>query len=222
MKKNKKKILKEILNKKPCLVFDFDGVIKMSVHVKTKAFIKIYENQSKEIINKIKEYHLKNGGISRFKKFKYFEKNLLQRKPNLSKIKKLSHKFSRIVKDQVIKSKPVPGVINFLKKMKSNNKLIVVNSGTPLEELKEIVYKSNYNKYFDKLYGSPKSKTENLKSLMTDFNISSKNIIFFGDAESDLFAAKGLKISFVGVGNLIKNISVDYKYLLIKDFNELI
>jgi phosphoglycolate phosphatase-like HAD superfamily hydrolase len=59
---------------------------------------------------------------------------------------------------------------------------------------------------------------------MNDFNINSQELIFFGDAESDLYAAKELNIDFVGVGDYLKNTNIrqNEKYLHINDFNELI
>ncbi len=51
------------------LFWDFDGVIKDSVDVKTKAFIKLFEEYGVGISTKVKEHHLANGGMSRFEKF---------------------------------------------------------------------------------------------------------------------------------------------------------
>ena len=53
------------------ILFDFDGVLVESVDIKTKAFAKLFENEGPEIVNKVVEYHLANGGVSRFKKFDY-------------------------------------------------------------------------------------------------------------------------------------------------------
>lgn len=128
-----------------------------------------------------------------------------------------------IVKKEVINSKPIPGVIRFLKKLKLDNKLIAINSATPTKELKEIIYGCNYKKYFDKIYGSRSSKSDNLLTIINDFNISSEQIIFFGDAKNDFLAAKELNIAFVGVGNYFrdKNIKQNNKYFFINDFNDL-
>tara|TARA_B110000977_G_C11052239_1_gene482750 strand:+ start:574 stop:1242 length:669 start_codon:yes stop_codon:yes gene_type:complete len=218
------KIQNNIFKNKICFVFDFDGVIKDSVHVKSRAFLKIYENQEKEILRKVKNYHLKNGGMPRFKKFKYYEQSLLNKKVSEDEINELCSKFSFIVKDEVINSKPIPGVISFLDELLGKNKLTAINSATPLQELNDIICQCKYRKYFNKIYGSPLSKSENLLSIMNDFNINSQEIVFFGDAESDLCAAKELNIAFVGVGNYLKNMNIkqDQKYLFINDFNELI
>lgn len=59
------------------IFWDFDGVIADSVNVKTDAFYELYLPYGKEVAEKVKEYHLANGGVSRFKKFEYWETELL-------------------------------------------------------------------------------------------------------------------------------------------------
>ena len=53
-------IFKEI----QAILFDFDGVIADSVHVKTEAFAKIYEPYGKEVVNRVVTHHIANGGVS--------------------------------------------------------------------------------------------------------------------------------------------------------------
>ena len=59
------------------IIFDFDGVILDSVDVKTKAFKQMYSIYGDDVMRKVVDYHLLNGGISRYKKFKYFHENFL-------------------------------------------------------------------------------------------------------------------------------------------------
>ena len=51
------------------IIFDFDGVIAESVNVKTEAFASLYEPYGKDVVNKVEQHHLANGGVSRFEKF---------------------------------------------------------------------------------------------------------------------------------------------------------
>ena len=200
--------LSKFLSKKTCFVFDFDGVIKDSVYVKTQAFEQIYQSYGSEIVEKVKTYHIENGGLSRYKKFEYYEKVLLKKKITNDEVNSLSNQFSNIVKNKVINSSPIPGVINFLDILKKNNILMVVNSATPLSELKEIIKQCNYEKYFQKIYGSPETKTNNLLSIMREFDIESKDIVFFGDAKNDLIAALEANINFIGVGNYFRGLNM--------------
>ena len=67
-------LIKNIVKKKKFIVFDFDGVVLDSVEIKTNAFAEIYSEYGSEIVSKVVEYHKRNGGLSRFEKFKYYHK----------------------------------------------------------------------------------------------------------------------------------------------------
>ena len=54
------------------IVFDFDGVLVESVHVKGEAFYQLYEGQGQEIQEKVLAHHLAHGGVSRFDKIKHY------------------------------------------------------------------------------------------------------------------------------------------------------
>ena len=59
---------------KVIFIFDFDGVIAESVSAKTDAFREMYLPYGEEIANQVVDYHINHGGVSRFEKFKYWEK----------------------------------------------------------------------------------------------------------------------------------------------------
>ena len=96
------------------IFFDFDGVILESVKAKTNAFIEMYRPYGNTIMNKVLQHHIENGGISRFEKFKYYEEVFLGKQCSRERIDELAKEFSLKVKDQVISSKAVEGVIEFL------------------------------------------------------------------------------------------------------------
>lgn len=59
------------------ILFDFDGVLVESVDVKTRAFADLFKDEEDEIVEKVVNYHLKNSGISRYDKFRYYYKEYL-------------------------------------------------------------------------------------------------------------------------------------------------
>ncbi len=61
------------------IIFDFDGVIVESLHIKSNAFKQIYMPYGEEIANQVVKHHEANGGISRFNKFKYYHKVFLNK-----------------------------------------------------------------------------------------------------------------------------------------------
>ena len=61
-------LLNKFIKKYNLIIFDFDGVIKNSLEVKSKAFERLFESYGKLITKKIKAHHKKNEGLSRYKK----------------------------------------------------------------------------------------------------------------------------------------------------------
>lgn len=219
---NQKKI-NSLLKEKKLIIFDFDGVIADSVEVKTQAFSELYSQHGNNVVKKVIAHHRKNGGMSRFEKFIYYHRFFLGRELSSFKLNNLSNKFSKIVVQSVIEANEIPGALNFLKKCNEEKKICIVNSATPLKEIKHIVKKRGLDKYFSAIYGSPKDKTKNLKNALKKFGLSPNDAVFFGDALSDYNAARNMVIDFVGVGSNIKSmINKNFKTIFINNFINLI
>jgi HAD superfamily hydrolase (TIGR01549 family) len=181
------------------IIYDFDGVICDSVNVKTEAFIALYKSYGPEIQAQVKEYHLLNGGISRFEKFRYFQSVLLNKKVSENDIIKLSDQFAALVKEKVIASEYIKGAYEFIK-MNSFKKQFIC-TGTPEIEILEISERKGISSFFQQLYGSPKTKTEILEIILKQTNVNRDTCIFFGDAMTDYNAAQICKIPFIGIEN---------------------
>ncbi len=120
------------------IIFDFDGVIVESVHVKTEAFAEIYRSNGKEIVQKVVEHHLANGGVSRFEKFRLYHKEFLGIDLNEQEVEELAKKFSNLVLKKVINAPYVKGAYEFISRHNSNYDLFI-SSGTPRDEMLTIL-----------------------------------------------------------------------------------
>ncbi len=218
------KIIHDFLEAKELLVFDFDGVLADSVEIKTDAFAEIYKPFGENIVAKVVDYHRRNGGMSRFDKFKHYHSSYLDLQLSDYQLLKLSEQFSALVVNAVIASNEVPGANNFLQYQCLNNKKCIINSATPQKEICQIIDKRGMTKYFNGIYGSPSSKYDNLILALSNSEVSYKDVVFFGDAKSDLQAADTLQIDFVGVGKKMHDllISLDAQYYFINDFLNLV
>jgi HAD superfamily hydrolase (TIGR01549 family) len=181
------------------IIYDFDGVICDSVNVKTDAFIELYKEYGPKIQEQVREYHLQNGGISRFEKFRYFQSVLLKKDVTEEEINRLSSQFSLLVKEKVIASPYIQGVFEFIKF--NANKQQFICTGTPENEIHEIAERKGIAHFFKNLYGSPKSKTEIIDIILTETSVSNQRCVFFGDAMTDFTAAKLSNIPFIGIKN---------------------
>ena len=180
----------------PIIILDFDGVILESVDVKTQAFRELFSFTPKHV-DEIVNFHVQNGGMSRFDKFRYFYKNIIEEPLSDQRYEFLCDRFSELVFDGVLKSTFVPGAESFLKHFSARTSLFVA-SATPAAELAEIVRQRGLLDYFKAIYGSPRTKQECIEEILTNMNCSKENAIFVGDALNDYKAAKKAGVRFIG------------------------
>ena len=202
----------KLLNYK-AIIFDFDGVIAESVNVKTEAFSKIYSEYGEDIVKKVIAHHMSHGGISRYEKFKYYHKEFLGIKLNKDDLIILSNKFSELVVNDVIDAPYVPGALNFIKNNYKKYKLFI-STGTPQDEMIVILKKKNIDMYFQSVYGSPELKTNHVKDIMMNMDYKKEEIIFIGDADTDVKAAKQNDIPIILRTHPYSNCNYEYKKLL--------
>ena len=179
------------------IIFDFDGVLVESVDVKTRAFARMFEDKGEEVVQKVTAFHLKNGGLSRVHKFKYYYKEILRCSLSEEKLEELCNIFSRLVIDEVINSIYVRGAREFLEKYHRTIDFYVA-SGTPEEEIREIVRCRGMVEFFKDVFGSPRQKGEIAKAILQENGYDSSDVIFIGDSITDLMGANGSGIRFIG------------------------
>jgi HAD superfamily hydrolase (TIGR01549 family) len=202
------------------IFWDFDGVIKESVSVKTDAFVELFKPYGDKVCNKVKAHHIKNGGMSRFIKIPLYL-NWANVEPTVSKIDDMSSEFSMIVKNKVVRSSWVPGVKKFLEDFR-NKYIFIVVSATPQRELLDICRLLNIDDYFFKIYGTPTSKSSAIKMSIDNLDISCNRCLMFGDAKADIDAAKENNINFIFRRHKYnQNINLENEIQEINDFNNI-
>lgn len=215
------KLLEYILDKKKLVIFDFDGVLVDSVNVKTEAFGLMYKDYGLDVVKKVHDHHIENGGLPRFEKFKHYHKNFLGKNLNEDGIQEMSNQFSKMVVEKVVSADWIPGAEKFLKTLYKHKINCIVVSATPQNEIELIIKKRNMNIYFSSIYGSPTSKNENLLSALNKNSVYAKDAIFFGDALADWQASSKSDIQFVGIGKSIRDLlnSNNESVYFFDDFN---
>ncbi|MCP4218795.1 MAG: HAD family hydrolase [bacterium] len=178
------------------IFFDFDGVIAESVQVKTEAFCRMYLEFGKKIAEKVVEHHESHGGMSRFEKFKRYHKEFLNIDLDENQIKELADTFSSLVKRRVVEAPEVEGVRSFLEQHYRTMKFWVI-SGTPTNEIRDIVKQKGMGHFFIHSYGSPNLKNHWVEKLMKQHQLRERESVFVGDAKSDYKAALDNGIQFI-------------------------
>jgi phosphoglycolate phosphatase len=178
------------------IVFDFDGVILESMNIKTQAFRDLFSDypEHQEAIVKL---HLDNGGMSRFEKFRIIYREFLGKHLTDADTDEMGQRFSRLVFDSVLKCPYVTGAHEFLEKVHKTYELYVA-SGTPQDELREIVRLRGLDHFFRNVYGSPDSKVTILARIMLEQSLKPEEVVFVGDAMGDYRSAKETSVHFIG------------------------
>ena len=199
------------------ILFDFDGVLVESANIKTEVFAKLFEPYGEEIVKKVVKHHVKYGGISRYKKIRFYYEKYLDTEITEKKLNEIANKFSDLVVSRVLEAPWVKGVEKVLEKYYQNIDLYVV-SGTPQKELDLIIEKRNIKKYFKGVFGSPETKSEIAKRLIDENNYNPKKVLYIGDSLSDYYDSKKAQVSFLGrVSKETKSIFPD-NVKIISDF----
>lgn len=178
------------------VIFDFDGVLVESADIKTKAFAKLFEREPAQANRMIVDYHLRNAGVSRIEKFAYIYENILERKLSKNEFDGLCEKFSDIVMEEVIRAPYVKGADDFLKAY-HNEFMFFIASGTPADEIADIVKRRSMSYYFKGVYGSPKKKPDMVRDIIAENRFKPSELVYVGDAMSDCEAARANGVRFI-------------------------
>ena len=178
------------------IVLDFDGVLVESVHVKTSAFEQLFYEYP-DAIPEIIAYHENNGGISRFEKIYHIYREILNQDLSPLMHESLCQKFSELVLQGVISSPSVRGAEMFLHFCQQRIPLMIV-SGTPEDELKDIITARKWEKFFEGVYGSPTTKGEHLTMICRKQEIQPQELLYVGDSRTDYEAACAVGSKFIG------------------------
>lgn len=179
------------------IVFDFDGVLVESVEIKTQAFATLYAGYGSTVVERVIAFHLENGGLSRFEKFRYFHNKLLGIQLSQDEESRLASEFNGLVEAAVVAAPWVDGAEEFLIQHHMLIPLFVA-SGTPKAELERILEKRNMSRYFRAAFGSPTQKGEILRGILQNGGYSPEKVLMVGDSMLDMEGAIESGVCFLG------------------------
>ena len=139
-------------------------------------------------------FHSKNGGLSRYEKLNFFEKNLVKSKIDKRGILK---KFNFYCLEKM-KNKKILNIdiSNFIKN-NYKEKAFFIASGSDNDELNIICECLGINIFFKGIFGSPKIKNLIVADIITTFKIKEKQTCLIGDSINDYDAAKENNLKFI-------------------------
>jgi phosphoglycolate phosphatase-like HAD superfamily hydrolase len=169
------------------VVFDFDGTLCDSVHVKTEAFHRLYLHEhGPYFADRVLAHHLANQGVSRYDKIRHVEREFLGNAGDDRSVEVVAERFSRLVEDAVVAAPLLDGVDDYLK---TTTATLAIASATPTAELQRIVARKGIDLYFVAVEGTPRAKADIVDDLVERLGVDRSRAVFVGDQPSDAAAA---------------------------------
>ncbi|MEI6066104.1 MAG: HAD hydrolase-like protein [Methylococcaceae bacterium] len=177
------------------IFWDFDGVIKDSVEVKTQAYFQLFEPFGSVVAERVREHHEAHGGMSRFDKLPLYLQWVNQ-EPNQATVSEYCEQFSQLALQGVIDAPWVAGVERYLRSNIHQQTFVLV-SATPQDELEHILNALNLTKCFAEVYGAPIRKQDAIGKTLLARGLDASDCLMIGDAQADLDAAVANQVPFL-------------------------
>lgn len=185
----------KFLNSVTLIFWDFDGVIKDSVDIKTAAYERLFLPFGREIAARVKLHHEHNGGVSRFEKIPLYL-SWVDELVTPARVEKLLNRFSELVLQSVVDSPWVPGIREYLLQHFVEQYFVLVTA-TPKEEIDQILAALELTHCFREVHGAPTKKACAIKDVLSRLECPSGHALMIGDAKADLQAAKRNSVPFL-------------------------
>jgi HAD superfamily hydrolase (TIGR01549 family) len=183
------------------LFWDFDGVILNSNAVRDSGFERVLAAYPEKEVNQLLEFHKKNGGLSRYVKFRYFFEDIRNESVTDEKIQTYANRFSEIMKVLLTdRDLLIQETVKFIKTNFQKIPMIIV-SGSDQDELRYLCEKLEIKQFFKRIHGSPKPKMDWIREIVLEEQLNSKKCLLIGDSFNDYEAAHLNKMPFMGYNN---------------------
>mgnify|MGYP006083927781 CR=1 FL=1 len=191
------------INKYKVILWDFDGVIIDSDLIRVFGFKKVLDNYPENQVELLIDYHNRNGGLSRYVKFRYFFEKIRKESITDEKVNQLANLFSEIMKVKLVDSKLlINETIGFINSQFKLGKEMHIVSGSDQKELRGLCSQLGIDNFFISINGSPTPKTKLVENIIKNSNSSKSNYCLIGDAINDFDAAQQNEIKFYGYNNV--------------------
>ena len=184
-----------LLKEKQVIFWDFDGVIKDSLAVKSLGFERLFSSYGVDIVEKVRDHHNAHGGISRYEKIQLYL-DWAGEPATTDQVQAFCGRFSDLVKQAVIESPWVPGVCEYLKANHTSQSFVLMTA-TPQEEIEQILHALDISYCFQEVHGAPVAKAVVVRNALRRLQLSPEQALVVGDSATDLSAAEENNVVFL-------------------------
>ena len=189
------------LKKYKSIVFDCDGVILDTNIVKTQAYFRTAKNlgATDAQAQALTDYHVKLGGISRYHKFDWYLREVLNQPVTEAAVQTLLDEFSRELEVGLMECAIADG-LQALRNATAQAKWMILSGGDQ-QEIRDLFAKRDLTKHFDGgLFGSPDNKDVVLAREIANDNLQLP-ALFVGDSKYDFESSTHAGLDFVFVSD---------------------
>jgi phosphoglycolate phosphatase-like HAD superfamily hydrolase len=184
-----------LLRAAPLVFWDFDGVIKDSVEVKSVGFERLFLPYGAELAARVRRHHEAHSGVSRFEKLRVYLEWAGEPVTDAT-VERFCEQFSALVMQAVIDAAWVPGVREYLRANHARQRFVLVTA-TPATEIAQILDALGLRSCFVEVHGAPTAKADAIGAALQRFGCAPSASVMVGDAEADLRAARAHGVPFL-------------------------
>jgi phosphoglycolate phosphatase-like HAD superfamily hydrolase len=185
----------DLLAQMQVIFWDFDGVIKDSVAVKSVGFEQLFLPYGQAVASRVRQHHEAHGGVSRFDKMPVYL-GWAGLPATADNVQKFCDQFSTLVLQAVIDAAWVPGVREYLLAQHGAQYFVLVTA-TPQKEIETILHALGMAHCFRQVYGAPTTKTTAIGDVLAHLKCQPQQALMVGDSDTDFDAAQANQVSFL-------------------------
>ena len=207
------------LSRSKVLVFDMDGVLLDSNHLRDEAFVHIFATIGCEDREQVLAIHRNNRGLYRQDKISLITEQIFGSPPSFEVLDRLLQLFSQYVRERILSCPLFPGVMEFLEAQVRRDLFVV--SAAQHEEVRWVAESLDLSRFFRGIYGGPTKKTDWLRKIMLANAYNSLEVTFVGEQVSDYQAAREVEVNFVAMVPGQEEHSFPASVLCVNNFHDL-
>ncbi len=178
-----------------CVVFDFDGTLVDSNHIKWHSNFAVVEAipDGRDIMESIL------AAPDRGDRYATFEKFAKMADLPFGSGEKLVRQYSNRCKTLIAACPDMPGAEAAIEALHARQCRLFINSATPEIELRPIVQTRKFSQVLAGVFGRPATKAENIRRILAMLVIRPRELVVVGDGADDHAAAEQTGCPFVPV-----------------------
>ncbi|MDP3704526.1 MAG: HAD family hydrolase [Legionellaceae bacterium] len=193
-------ILSRFLTSFDLIIFDLDGVIIDSNHLKIACMRDALGDFNRDVVESYLQDFSKNFGQPRLFHFKNLYYNTLGRDGDFDAFYQCyASRYAALLDERYCNAALCEHADDAITLLAESDLKLFVATGTNTNEAEKVLKHKQLHHYFEGIYGSPREKVNIISTLLTQQPILKEKVLFIGDAAHDALCAQENQIPFLFV-----------------------